>query len=117
MITVSTTSEAEAQEAAGVLSGKLNGLPPDRDYLVLLNGTEYTSRDEANRDKRRDRMREMIRDAGPAGIAAPALYLRLYREGLAIPRATMYRWLGADQDAGLTRRVPNAWAWHEEVPR
>jgi hypothetical protein len=117
VITVSTTSEAEAKEAAGVLSGKLAGLPPDRDYRVLLNGTEYTSRDEANRDKRRDRMREMIREAGPAGTEAPALYLRLYREGLAIPRATLYRWLGVDRDAGLIRRVPGAWAWCGKVPR
>jgi len=112
MIIISTDSEDEARDIAGVLSGTLpGGLPPDRDYLVSLNGQEYVTRDGTSRSERRDRMRELIRAAGPDGISTRTLARQLYREDRNVPSATLYRWLRMDAKAGLVQSARGKWAW------
>ena len=100
MIIACTTDPEEAADLAEVLAATL---PETWGFRIFMLGSEVRSRTPRNavRDTRRTAMHTIIREAGPEGIAARTLFLKLQAAGQYLPRATMYRWLTEDQEKGL----------------
>lgn len=100
MIIACTTDPEEAADLAEVLAATL---PETWGFRIFMLGNEVRARTPKNTDQdtRRTAMHKIVRDAGPAGIAARTLFLKLQAAGQYLPRATMYRWLTEDQEKGL----------------
>jgi hypothetical protein len=100
MIIACTTDPEEAADLAEVL---IATLPETWGFRIFMLGNEVKARTPKNAeaDSRREAMHKLIRDAGPEGIAARTLFLKLQAAGQYLPRATMYRWLTEDQEKDL----------------
>lgn len=99
MIIACTTDPEEAADLAEVLAA---GLPETWGFRIFMLGNEVKAREPRNAeaDDRREIMHEIIRRAGPAGIAARTLFIKMQAAGQYLPRATMYRWLTEDEQSG-----------------
>lgn len=114
MIIACATDPQEAADLADVLTATL---PATWGFRIFMLGSEYVSRqpNTAEPDSRREAMHRIIREAGPEGIATRTLFIRVQREGAYLPRATMYRWLTEDAEAGLLYSPSNGRrAWRED---
>lgn len=99
MIIACSTDPEEAADLAEVLA---TYFPEVWGFKIFMLGNQVRTREPKNAetDDRREAMHQIIREAGPEGIAARTLYLKLQAAGMYLPRATMYRWLTEDAEAG-----------------
>jgi len=125
MITVSTTSQAEAQAVTRILAEEIR---PDWDFRVFVNGNTYAARAQGQltpaalpagqvlpADPRRLAALQLIREAGPAGITEPQLRGRLVQKGFDAARETVHRWLEDDAETGLISRTGAGWTWTQPL--
>ena len=113
MITVSTTSEAEARGMADLL----RAAPAWLDWRVYRMGTQVaSSADPGQLHPARERMRQLLIDRGSRGYAPGLLWDRLCAEGLTVTRETLQRWLVADEKEHYVLRAAgqtglSRWVW------
>jgi hypothetical protein len=95
--------------------------PPDDDeFGAIIAANNWDP--EKPVDPRRIKMREIVRDAGWAGISVNRIMTRLHSLGMAPPaRETVQRWLADDEKMGLVHRGERGsknwrWARHDDWP-
>jgi hypothetical protein len=108
MITVSTTSEAEARAMADLLRER----PAWHDWRVYHMGARVASSADSQRPHpARERMRRLLAERGPDGCQARILWDQLNYGGPYVARETVQRWLATDEEQGYVIRKGSLWIW------
>jgi hypothetical protein len=112
VITIATTEEDEARDMSEVLAA---ALPPVWAYQIYLRGTEFASRPGTAAGAtlpvhpQLAIIRQLIQEAGPAGVTEVQLRHRLSAAGFVTDRGTIRRWLQADAGTGLILQAGFSW--------
>jgi hypothetical protein len=108
MITVSTTSEAEARAMADLLRER----PAWHDWRVYHMGSRVASSADSQRlHPAQERMRQLLAERGADGYQTRKLWDQLNYEGPYVARETVQRWLVRDEQQGYVVRKSNLWVW------
>lgn len=123
MITVSTTSAAEAR----LTTDLFRAAPAWYDWRVYHMGTQVSSSADLRTwtgpppepgperlHPAHERMRQLLAERGEQGYRAADLWDQLRSEDLAVTRETVHRWAAADEKKGYivrTGKPVSRWVW------